>query len=223
MVRLVSQDSFFSEAAEAFGGVAALPAHASAATMEQVAMHLQEETDDGSIDGLGELLQQASGQPEPTIQGIVQSLLKFQGIKVTENGAGAAHGHGHVSVDMTDLSECTSRVQAAVSACLKRVGLEAPSPGVDAQAELSTPLSSTPRSTALSRLGSRLTSTLSPRERATGAGEASLGVQLIAGSDGDGGVSGLHQGLMPEPEPEPEGGEGVVGIAGHDGLYLASD
>ena len=29
-----------------------------------------------------------------------------------------------MSVDMADLSECTARVQAAVSACIKRVGIE---------------------------------------------------------------------------------------------------
>ena len=81
-------------------------------------MHLQETTGDGSVTGLGELLQQASGQPEPTVQGVVQSLLKFQGIKVTESGAGAAHGHGQLSVGMADLSECLSRVQGTVSACL---------------------------------------------------------------------------------------------------------
>eukprot|EP01045_Picozoa_sp_COSAG04_P025720 COSAG04_NODE_3431_length_2819_cov_2.837132_5_plen_36_part_01 len=34
----------------------ALPAHVSAATMEQVTMHLQETTGDSSVTGLGELL-----------------------------------------------------------------------------------------------------------------------------------------------------------------------
>ena len=87
-------------------------------------MHLQETTGDSSVTGLGELLQQASGQPEPTVQGVVQSVLKFQGVKVSQSGAGTAHSHGHMSVDMADLSECTARVQAAVSACIKRVGIE---------------------------------------------------------------------------------------------------
>jgi hypothetical protein len=83
----VIQGSFFSDAQAAFGGVPGLPAHASAATMEQVVTHLKDITDDGSTEGLRELVQQASGQPEPTIQGVVNSLLKFQGIKVVESGS----------------------------------------------------------------------------------------------------------------------------------------
>ena len=121
---LASQGSFFSDAQAAFGGLSALPAHACAATMEQVVMHMKDITDDGSTEGLRELVQQASGQPEPTIQGVVNSLLKFQGIQVTESGAGTEHSHGHLSVGMGDLSECTSRVHATVSASLKRFGME---------------------------------------------------------------------------------------------------
>ena len=49
--------------------------------------------------------------------------LTFQGIKLSHSGAGSAHSHGHMSVDMGDLSECVSRVHAAVSASLKRVGM----------------------------------------------------------------------------------------------------
>ena len=72
---LASQGDFFADAQDGFGGISALPTHVSAATMEQVTMHLQETTGDSSVTGLGELLQQASGQPEPTVQGVVQSVL----------------------------------------------------------------------------------------------------------------------------------------------------
>ena len=117
-------------------------------------MHLQETTGDGSVDGLRELLQQASGQPEPTVQGVVQSLLKFQGVKVAQSSAhGTAHSHGHLSVDSEDLTECTSRVQATVSAALKRVGLEEQSPR-DSSPSLSSP--SPGRTSVLGRLRSSL-------------------------------------------------------------------
>lgn len=118
------KDDFFGEAHEAFGGVTALPSHASTDTMAQVVTHLQETTGNGSIGGLRELLQQVSGQAEPTIQATVGALLKFQGIKVAECGSGTTHGHGHVSVDSADLMDCSQRVHAAVSSCLKKVGLE---------------------------------------------------------------------------------------------------
>lgn len=119
---LVGEDDFFAETSS-FGGLAALPAHPSAATMEKVTMHLEETTSDGSIEGLRALLQQASGQPEPTVQAIVNSLLKFQGIKISKNGVGA-HGHGHASVSALDLSECTSRIEKTVSSCMNRVGVD---------------------------------------------------------------------------------------------------
>merc|ERR1711969_212677 len=153
---LASQGDFFADAQDGFGGISALSTHVSAATMEQVTMHLQETTGDRSVAGLGELLQQASGQPEPTVQAVVQSLLKFQGIKVTESGAGAAHSHGHLSVDMADLSECVGRVRATVSSCLKRIGMEEASP---ATGQGGSPPAA--RTSALGWLGSRLASTVS--------------------------------------------------------------
>eukprot|EP01045_Picozoa_sp_COSAG04_P009171 COSAG04_NODE_525_length_13096_cov_16.943602_2_plen_592_part_00 len=195
---LASQNSFFADAKDAFGGIDALPTHVSAATMEQVTMHLQETTGDSSVTGLGELLQQASGQPEPTVQGVVQSLLKFQGIKVTESGAGAAHGHGQLSVGMADLSECLSRVQGTVSACLKRVGMEdSDSGGGGASAGSQR---SSGKASALSRLGSRLASTVS-------SGKGGEWEQ-----DGGGGMEIQFGGA--------EGGDG--GGGGGGGLYLAS-
>ena len=184
---LASKNSFFADADDAFGGISALPTHVSAATMEQVTMHLQETTGDSSVDGLGELLQQASGQPEPTVQAVVQSLLKFQGIKVTESGAGAAHSHGHLSVDMADLSECVGRVRATVSACLKRIGMEEAGPAAG-QGGASPPAA---RTSALGRLGSRLASTVS-----SGKGDAAKleggEMEIQFGGEGGGGGGGLY-------------------------------
>eukprot|EP01045_Picozoa_sp_COSAG04_P005830 COSAG04_NODE_276_length_18405_cov_14.052278_6_plen_591_part_00 len=190
---LASQNSFFGDAKDAFGGIDALPTHVSAATMEQVTMHLQETTGDSSVTGLGELLQQASGQPEPTVQGVVQSLLKFQGIKVTESGAGAAHGHGQLSVGMADLSECLSRVQGTVSACLKRVGMEDSGSGGGASAGSQR---SSGKASALSRLGSRLASTVSSGKGGEWeqGGEGGMEIQFggAEGGDGGGGGGGLY-------------------------------
>ena len=151
-------------------------------------MHLTETTNDGSIEALIELLQQASGQPDPTVQGIVQSLLKFQGIEVTENGGGATHGHGALSVDMADLSECISRVSATVSACLKRVGMDvATSPSDAASGPGGSPVPGG-RSSVLGRLGSRLASTVS---KAKDADDAGLAIQFGGGGEGGGG-GGLY-------------------------------
>ena len=150
-------------------------------------MHLQEHTGDGSVASLRELLQQALGQPEPTVQGVVQSVLKFQGIKVTESGAGSAHGHGAVSVDMADLGECIGRVQATVSACLKRVGM---GDGGEARAGGE---ASPARSSVLSRLGSRLSSSVPSGKKGEEAG-GGVAIQFggHAGDGAGGGGSGLY-------------------------------
>jgi hypothetical protein len=121
---LVGQTDFFVDA-QTFGGVQALPMQASATTMEKVVVHLAETTGEGSIGGLEAMLRQVAGTPEPTIQGIVASLLKFQGVKLSQAGAASAHSHGHLSVGLDDLRECTGRVQATVASYLKRVGVEA--------------------------------------------------------------------------------------------------
>jgi hypothetical protein len=92
--------------------------------MEKVAMHLGEMTGDGSTSGLGELLLQVSGSREPTVQSVVAGMLKFQGVKLSQSGAASAHSHGHLSVAVDDLRECTWRVQATVASCLKRVGVD---------------------------------------------------------------------------------------------------
>ena len=146
-----------------------------------------------SLAGLRELLQQASGQPEPTVQGVVQSLLKFQGIKVSESGPGAAHAHGALSVDMADLDECTARVKSTVSACLKRVGIEEAGPGADASAGSPPPQ----RASTLSRLGSKLSSTVSSSSGGAKAweGDGADGGMAIQFGGGDGGGSGGGGGL----------------------------
>jgi hypothetical protein len=119
---LVGQTDFFVDA-QAFGGVPALQTRVSAATMETVAEHLGQTTGQGSIGGLEELLRQVTGTPEATVQGVVASMLKFQGVKLSQAGAASAHSHGHMSVAMDDLTICTSRIQATVASCLKRVGV----------------------------------------------------------------------------------------------------
>ena len=118
---LVGQSDFFADAFDAFGGIQALPTIPSAATMEKVSMHLRETTGDDSLVKLSELLRQVSGQSEPTVQGVVSSLLRFQGVKLSE-GSQLSHGHGHLSVAMDDLGECTRRVQETVSSCFKQMG-----------------------------------------------------------------------------------------------------
>ena len=51
-------------------------------------------------------------------------MLKFQGVKLSEDGAASAHSHGHLSVGTDDLTVCTSRIQETVATCLRRVGAE---------------------------------------------------------------------------------------------------
>ena len=201
---LAGQGSFFSDAEAAFGGVSALPGTVSAATMEQVAMHLQEHTDDGSIEGLRELVQQATGEPEPTIRNIVNALLKFQGIKVTASGAGVAHSHGHLSVGMDDLTECIDRVHATVSACLKRVGMDEDAVATD-DGGLSTSPSPRTSSSSPSLLG-RLSSRLSTRSAARDSMQ----------SDTMGGGGGKEGKLEVTFGEHDDGGGG-------SGLYLSSD
>jgi hypothetical protein len=51
-------------------------------------------------------------------------VLKFQGIKLSENGLATAHNHGHLNVGTEDLTICTTRIRGTISACLKDVGAE---------------------------------------------------------------------------------------------------
>ena len=161
-------------------------------------MHLHEHTDDGSIKGLRELVQQATGEPEPTIRNIVNALLKFQGIKVTAGGAGAAHSHGHLSVGMDDLTECIGRVHATVSACLKRVGMDEDAVATD-DGGLSTspsPRTSSSSPSLLGRLSSRLSTRSAVRESMqsdTMGGRRDEGMEVMFGEhDGGDGGSGLY-------------------------------
>jgi hypothetical protein len=121
---LMGKSDFFADAQAAFGGLQALPTRGSAATMENVVTHLGETTGDASLDGLRELVRQVTGHPEPGIQGVVASMLKFQGVKLSEDGAASAHSHGHLSVGTDDLTVCTNRVHETVVTCLRRVGAE---------------------------------------------------------------------------------------------------
>jgi hypothetical protein len=122
---LVGETDFWSEAHAAFGGIQGLSTGVSAATMDKVVMHLEQTTGDDSLSKLRELLQQVGGNPEPTVQGLVACILKFQGVKLSQSGAATAHSHGHLSVGMDDVTVCTSRIRATVASCLKRVGVEA--------------------------------------------------------------------------------------------------
>ena len=200
---LAGQGSFFSDAQAAFGGVSALPGTVSASTMEQVAMHLHEHTDDGSIEGLRELVQQATGEPEPTIKSIVNALLKFQGIKVSASGAGTAHSHGHLSVGLDDLTECVGRVHSTVSACLKRVGMDQNVVATDDGG-----LSPSPRASSSPSLLGRLSSRLSTR---SGSGGGSMRSGTMGGGGGE-------RGML-----EVSFGERDGGGSGGSGLYLSSD
>ena len=121
---LVGETDFWSEAHAAFGGIQALPVQTSAATMEKVVAHLGQTTGDDSTAGLRELLRQVGGDPEPSVQGLVACILKFQGVKLSQNGPATAHSHGHVSVGIDDLAICTSRIRATVVSCLQRVEAE---------------------------------------------------------------------------------------------------
>eukprot|EP01051_Picozoa_sp_SAG22_P000979 SAG22_NODE_33_length_27588_cov_104.174652_10_plen_160_part_00 len=119
---IVGENDFYQEAHEAFGGVGSLPNAVSAKTMEKVVMHLGEITHNESTSALQDLLRQVSGQTEPTVLALISSLLRFQGVKLNQGQQQLSHGHGHLSVGMDDLGECTRRVQETVSSCIKQAG-----------------------------------------------------------------------------------------------------
>eukprot|EP01046_Picozoa_sp_COSAG06_P081007 COSAG06_NODE_28217_length_578_cov_1.164927_1_plen_145_part_00 len=113
---------------------------------------------------------------------------------------------GHVSVGMDDLTDCIDRVHATVSACLKRVGMEADA--TTDTSSLSPPAQKT--SSVLGRLGSRLSSTRSS-DRQTSVGKS---------GDGDGGAGARAGGGLLEVT---FGESGDRGGGGSSGLYLSSD
>ncbi len=169
---LIGEEDFFTES-QSFGGVGALATTPSAKTMQQVVTHLHEHTGDSSTDGLQELLQQATGQPAPAVQGVVTALLKFQGIKLqtATTSHSPAHGHGQSSLPgASDLNDCTRRIHDAVSACIKRVGV------YDTTfAELEHAHSTGSKQSALSKLSSRL----ARRPSSAGSGSSSPQVDDI--------------------------------------------
>lgn len=144
---LIGRPDFFADATAEFGGVSGLPPHMSTATVEKVGEHLAETTLDDRLSGLSELVRQTSGHSEPTIQGVVSSLLKFQGVKVNhETLASPMHRHGSDG-NAEDMRECVDRVVATVSSCLKRLGPE----DDNSMQRTSPPSSPTPRSGNLPR------------------------------------------------------------------------
>jgi hypothetical protein len=89
---LIGEPDFFAEAEAAFGGLQGLPQHMSSATMEAVETHLTATTMGGSTDGLLRLVSNATNDSPLSVQSVVRTLLKFQGVKVcTASGAASAH------------------------------------------------------------------------------------------------------------------------------------
>ena len=130
---IVGEEDFFLEAAAAFGGIAGLPTHVSTATCAALTTHLESITGDGSVDSAIQLVRSASGQvddsePHLSIQGVVSSLLKFQGIKLNRNDAAAGHAHGHTCMGATldDLTVSVNRIRDTVSASFKQGVARAP-------------------------------------------------------------------------------------------------
>jgi hypothetical protein len=149
---LVGDDSgdFFADAAAAFGGTAALPTHTPTATLERATTHLQDTTSDPSLDNLRELVAKATGSSEISVQAVVNSVLKYQGVKIGrgEGTGGPMHGHGHISGGSAeDLGECVQRIQATVSSCLKKIAME--------EQMTSTSADKTPRQSLMSRFSPR--------------------------------------------------------------------
>ena len=89
---------------------------------------------------------------------------------------------------MADLSECTCRVRATVSACLERVGMDEAASPSDAASGSGGSAVPGGRSSVLGRLGSRLASTVS---KAKDADDAGLAIQFGGGGEGGGG-GGLY-------------------------------
>jgi hypothetical protein len=145
---ILGDEDFFAEAAAAFGGISSLPDHVSAATSVSLSNHLESITGDGSVDSAVELVRSASGQtqegatPGLTVQGVVSSVLKFQGVKLNRSMANQGHAHGHAATTLDDLTVCVNRIRDTVSASFK-LGQGGATPVPD-------------RSTMSSRLSSRL-------------------------------------------------------------------
>ena len=90
---------------------------------------------------------------------------------------------------MADLGECLNRVQNTVSACLKRVGMEDSGSGSSGAAAGSQ--RSSGKGSALSRLGSRLASTVSSGKGGAPKLDGGDGMEIQFGGEGGGG-GGLY-------------------------------
>jgi hypothetical protein len=122
---ILGDEDFFHEAAAAFGGISSLPNHVSAATSASLSTHLESITGDGSVDGAVQLVHSASGvtqdaAPGLTVQGVVSSVLKFQGVKLNKGVRNQAHAHGHMAATLDDLTVCVNRIRDTVSASFKQ-------------------------------------------------------------------------------------------------------
>ena len=171
--RLCCTGDFFTDSMEAFGGTAALPTHTPTATLDRVTTHLQDTTSDPSLENLRELITKASGSSDVSVQAIVNSILKYQGVKIGrgEGATGPMHGHGHITGGSADdLGECVQRIQGAVSSCLKKIGME--------QSMTPTADRTTPRQSLMRRFIPGSSSSTSP-DRGTSGGAKLQGMRQV--------------------------------------------
>ena len=109
---VASTNNFFAEADAAFGGVRGLPDLVPNATIERVRFHLEETTNDNSIEKLRKLMgETTAAKRDATIRRVVEALLKFQGCK-----------YSYVEADM---EPCVSSLHGLVSGFVHRVAMAA--------------------------------------------------------------------------------------------------
>ena len=141
--------------------VPALPTH-TCNHLDRVASHLHETTSDPSLDSLRELTTKATGASEVSVQAIVNSILKYQGVKIGrgEGATGPMHGHGHITAGSAeDLGDCVQRIHGTVSSCMKKIGMHE---SMQATAD------QTPRKSLMSRFSPRPSSIASPDRGGSG-------------------------------------------------------
>lgn len=109
---VAAKNNFFAEANAAFGGVSGLPDRVPKATIERVLFHLEETTNDSSIEKLRKLMGETTAvEREATIRRVVEALLKFQGCKYSYAEA--------------NMEPCVSSLHGLLSGCLHRVAMAA--------------------------------------------------------------------------------------------------
>ena len=111
---------FFAEMEAELDGIrSGLPDHVSAATMAKVSSHLAKVTEvGGSTEKLGDLIAETAGGRAPTIRRVVQTLLQFQGVKLSREATGS-----HAQANFDDgVADCANRAQQAVESSLHRIG-----------------------------------------------------------------------------------------------------